>query len=92
LSHGENGTILASDDKEMAVENDIIGRFDNKDCPALKGKPKLFLFQTTLNHDKMDPFRTLYVRRKVKNALTLQSASLVKVPNVDKIIFFFMFR
>merc|ERR1711860_247320 len=37
LSHGKNGNILAADDKEMAVESDIMGRFNNKDCPALKG-------------------------------------------------------
>eukprot|EP00092_Neocalanus_flemingeri_P103604 GFUD01132610.1.p1 GENE.GFUD01132610.1~~GFUD01132610.1.p1 ORF type:complete len:177 (+),score=34.18 GFUD01132610.1:1-531(+) len=73
LSHGENGAILASDDKEMGVENDIIGRFNNKDCPALKGKPKLFLFLTNLVETEKDSFKTFYMRRKVKNALAIQS-------------------
>merc|ERR1711892_269145 len=76
LSHGKNGNILASDGKEMAVENDIIGRFDNTDCPELRGKPKFFLLHTILDEGENEIFKTLYLRRKVKNALALQSATL----------------
>ena len=79
LSHGKNGNILAADDKEMAVENDIMGRFNNKDCPALKGKPKFFLLHTILDEEEEEPYKRLYLRKKVKNALILQSAVKVRL-------------
>ena len=79
LSHGKDGDILAADGKEMAVENDIIGRFSNKDCPALKGKPKFFLLHTILDEEKEKPFHRLYVRKKVKNGLIIQSAVMVRM-------------
>jgi len=82
LSHSKNGDILAADGKEMAVENDIIGRFSNKDCPALKGKPKFFLLHTILEEEKEKPFSRLYLRKKVKNGLIIQSAVMESERNM----------
>ena len=78
LSHGKNGNILAAEEREMAVENDIIGRFNNKDCPALKGKPKFFLLNTILDEEKEIPFKRLYLRRHVNNGMIIQSAVMVR--------------
>ena len=52
MARMETYLLLISDDKEMAVENDIMGRFNNKDCPALKGKPKFFLLHTILDEQE----------------------------------------
>lgn len=41
LTHGVNGAILGSDKKELKVES-IYEKFNNENCKALIGKPKLF--------------------------------------------------
>ncbi|XP_035665912.1 caspase-2-like [Branchiostoma floridae] len=44
MSHGEEGVIFGSDDVPVQLD-DIFSMFDNKNCPRLKGKPKLFFIQ-----------------------------------------------
>merc|ERR1711976_439247 len=44
LSHGEDGAILCTDGKSISIEA-ILGKFNNRTAPPLKGKPKYFLFQ-----------------------------------------------
>ena len=43
MSHGDKGLIFSSDGK--ALEEDwILEHFNNRSCPSLMGKPKLFMF------------------------------------------------
>ncbi|XP_066274826.1 caspase-2-like [Branchiostoma lanceolatum] len=44
MSHGDAGVIFGTDDSPVQLE-DIFSMFDNKNCPRLKGKPKLFFIQ-----------------------------------------------
>lgn len=44
LSHGRHGLIAAADGRELETEW-VLRQFNNDGCPALKGKPKLFIFQ-----------------------------------------------
>ena len=44
LSHGRHGLVAAADGREIEVEW-VLRQFNNDGCPALKGKPKLFIFQ-----------------------------------------------
>lgn len=50
MSHGkggnhEEGTLIYTRDCNFLSSEDILRRFNNINCPLLKGKPKLFLFQ-----------------------------------------------
>ena len=51
LSHGgEGGLINSSDGKSVPTEY-VLRRFNNEGCPALKGKPKFFIFQACRGDD-----------------------------------------
>lgn len=45
LSHGENGAIICTNGEKIQIE-DILTKFNNKEAPPLKGKPKFFIFQS----------------------------------------------
>ena len=50
MSHGkggnhEQGTMIYTRDCKFLFSEDILCRFNNINCPLLKGKPKIFLFQ-----------------------------------------------
>merc|ERR1719189_2399212 len=53
LSHGEDGVILCTDGKSISIEA-ILSKFNNRNAPPLKGKPKYFLFQACRGL-KIDP-------------------------------------
>jgi len=53
LSHGENGSIICSNGEKILIE-DILSKFNNKEAPPLKGKPKFFIFQACRGL-KIDP-------------------------------------
>ena len=44
LSHGENGSIICTNGEKIEIE-EILGMFNNREAPPLKGKPKFFIFQ-----------------------------------------------
>lgn len=44
LSHGRHGLIAAADGRELETEW-VLRQFNNDGCPALKSKPKFFIFQ-----------------------------------------------
>ena len=44
LSHGKDGHIYTSDGLKYETEN-IYRKFNNQNCPNLKGKPKFFIVQ-----------------------------------------------
>ena len=50
LSHGRDGKIITSSGREYQIES-IYEKFNNRECPFLKGKPKFFIIQVirTLN-------------------------------------------
>ena len=50
LSHGEDGLVFGTDGRKVPNEW-ILGQFDNENCPKLKGKPKLFIFQACRGDD-----------------------------------------
>ena len=50
MSHGKEGnqsegTLIYTSDGRFVPSEEILSRFNNKCCPLLKGKPKIFLFQ-----------------------------------------------
>ena len=45
LSHGENGSIICTNGEKVPIE-DILSKFNNREAPPLKGKPKFFIFQS----------------------------------------------
>ena len=44
LSHGDKSFVYCSDGKELELEL-LYELFDDKECPALIGKPKIFIIQ-----------------------------------------------
>jgi len=50
LSHGEDGLVFGTDGRKVPNEW-ILGQFNNDNCPNLKGKPKLFIFQACRGDD-----------------------------------------
>ncbi len=46
LSHGRDGHIYTSDGSVIATES-IYEKFNNNNCPLLKGKPKFFIIQVS---------------------------------------------
>jgi len=44
LSHGEDGHFYTLDGKKISIDK-IVNSFDAHECPALRGKPKLFFIQ-----------------------------------------------
>ncbi len=48
LSHGRDGHVYTSDGLVIATES-IYEKFNNSNCPALKGKPKFFIIQVRYN-------------------------------------------
>ena len=44
LSHGEEGFMFGTDGKKIPLE-EIFLLFDNRHCPALLNKPKIFFIQ-----------------------------------------------
>ncbi|XP_077535219.1 uncharacterized protein LOC144147059 isoform X2 [Haemaphysalis longicornis] len=64
MSHGSNDTIEGTDSKCLRLRNQVYGLFNNANCPALKGKPKLFFVQACRGEkrnfatDNSQPFPT----------------------------------
>lgn len=44
LTHGEDGYLMGSDGLRLPIEW-VLLKFNNDQCPNLKGKPKFFIFQ-----------------------------------------------
>lgn len=45
MSHGTKNIIAGTDSKFLHLRKDVFAVFNNANCPALKGKPKLFFVQ-----------------------------------------------
>ena len=50
MSHGKGGsqnegTLIYTSDGKFIASEEVISYFNNRGCPALIGKPKIFLFQ-----------------------------------------------
>ncbi|KAH8036812.1 hypothetical protein HPB51_005940 [Rhipicephalus microplus] len=45
MSHGDQNMIEGVDGDELHLVNDVYAQFNNDNCPALRGKPKLFFIQ-----------------------------------------------
>jgi len=86
MSHGSNGNIVDINGNEIDVEEEIIKKFYNKECPALQGKPKLFLLQYCRG-DEMD-YGTEEFRNTVRSSANLLGAApgAPKIPNVTDIL------
>lgn len=52
MSHGRHGLVAAADGRELETEW-VLRQLNNDGCPALKGKPKFFIFQACRG-DEMD--------------------------------------
>ncbi|KAL1433836.1 hypothetical protein MTO96_012175 [Rhipicephalus appendiculatus] len=47
MSHGNEDTIYGVDCEKLSLHQDVYRRFNNENCPALTGKPKLFFIQAS---------------------------------------------
>ena len=77
------GNLVDINGKEIDVEEDIIKKFYNKECPALQGIPKLFLLQYCRGNEKdlgIEKFRNT---TKPSSALAPGAS---KIPNVTDIL------
>lgn len=45
MSHGRDDTSFYTSDNSYLTVHDVVERFNNRECPILKGKPKIFIFQ-----------------------------------------------
>ncbi|KAL1444558.1 hypothetical protein MTO96_029763 [Rhipicephalus appendiculatus] len=45
ISHSNQDAILGVDRQPLQLVNDVYAKFNNENCPALQGKPKLFFIQ-----------------------------------------------
>merc|ERR1711892_634084 len=54
MSHGDEDSIVTSDNLTVKIEADILDRFANSYCQNMVGKPKLFLFQACRG-EEVDP-------------------------------------
>ncbi|XP_042874475.1 caspase-1-like isoform X2 [Penaeus japonicus] len=45
MSHGRDEKSFYTSDNQFLSVNEVVERFSNRECPALKGKPKIFIFQ-----------------------------------------------
>lgn len=52
MSHGIPGGIEGSDGDYLHLMNDVYSRFNNENCPRLKGKPKIFFVQACRGHSQ----------------------------------------
>jgi hypothetical protein len=54
LSHGNEHGIYGTDGFVIDVDSDVLSCFDNKNCKAMKGKPKVFVIQACRGNSKDD--------------------------------------
>lgn len=47
MSHGSKGVIYGTDGEKLHLDRQVYPLFDNHNCPALRGKPKLFFVQAS---------------------------------------------
>ncbi|XP_063888732.1 uncharacterized protein LOC135115726 isoform X3 [Scylla paramamosain] len=45
MSHGRDDTSFYTSDNHYLTVHNVVERFNNRECPILKGKPKIFIFQ-----------------------------------------------
>jgi hypothetical protein len=45
MSHGRDGYVMSGDGQKIYITRTVRKYFSNEACPALEGKPKLFLVQ-----------------------------------------------
>ena len=70
LSHGRDGKIITSSGREYQIES-IYEKFNNRECPALKGKPKFFIIQVCSIHTEAT--RYLRINKIIVVNLTVKS-------------------
>ncbi|KAL1433847.1 hypothetical protein MTO96_012186 [Rhipicephalus appendiculatus] len=51
MSHGDKDGILGVDNQWLPLKEDVYAQFNNENCPALQGKPKLFFIQACRGSD-----------------------------------------
>ena len=60
MGHGSaGGRLYLSDNKPIKISTDIVNQFDGGNCPALSGKPKIFLFQACRDGEENEEKETL---------------------------------
>jgi hypothetical protein len=82
LSHGKDGIVYAADGQSIDMEG-IYELFNNKNCPALQGKPKFFIVQACRGDwpdqgvEDRDEVRPIAKKRR--------AAGLDRIPNLSDI-------
>lgn len=56
LSHGSEHGIFGTDGIEVCLESEILSNFDNRNCEAMVGKPKVFVLQACRGSKYQDSF------------------------------------
>ncbi|KAL3875322.1 hypothetical protein ACJMK2_033285 [Sinanodonta woodiana] len=71
---GKNEHVIYCSDDQYIFTNDILEMFSDKNCPSLKGKPKLFFIQACRG-DKTDDGAQIGIQLNDRNAFQEQSNS-----------------
>lgn len=45
MSHGRDDTSFFTSDNQYLTVHEVVESFNNRECPLLMGKPKIFIFQ-----------------------------------------------
>ena len=45
MSHGSQGVVYGNGGEPIKIDEEIIAKFDGKNCPALENKPKVIFIQ-----------------------------------------------
>jgi len=79
LSHGSStNTIVDINGQDVQVEEEIIKEFDNKRCPQLIGKPKVFLLQyCRVAEETLVPMDTRGLRSKTRTPPPVSDVLLI---------------
>ncbi|XP_049271278.1 caspase-8 [Rhipicephalus sanguineus] len=72
MSHGEQNMIYGVDRGKLHLENDIISLFDDENCPALRGKPKVFFIQERAEYAS-------YLEKQQKGGASSHQKGLLKM-------------
>ena len=63
LSHGKRDKVLMKKG-QLHIQDDILNNFRGDKCPSLSGKPKIFLFQVTLDQKLKESTTLMHLMSK----------------------------
>lgn len=75
MSHGEKGPVFKTSDMQDISVSKILNLFLDKNCPRLKGKPKIFLFNFCRGTDRHEHMSTDAIAEPPRDMLCVYSTT-----------------